>query len=125
MKLVRSITMAFIVLLAGCSSSSDTPILSEKDLNLVFVTSPDLAYHAAGDVDENTANLTSQGLNRSLMLATYLQKQVLGGKNVTSIYTISPMSHLQTANNYPDMTAIGFIQQFALLEQPQFQRIGQ
>ena len=25
------------------------------------------------------------------------------------------MTHLQTANNYPDMSAIGFIQQFALL----------
>jgi hypothetical protein len=27
------------------------------------------------------------------------------------------MTHLQTANNYPDMAAIGFIQQFALLNQ--------
>jgi hypothetical protein len=31
------------------------------------------------------------------------------------IYALSPMSHLQTASEYPDMAAIGFIQQFALL----------
>ncbi len=108
-----------LTLLAGCSgdSSPGTTALNANNINFIFVVSPDLAYNTPGDVQPDTANLTSQGLNRSLMLATYLKQQVLGGENVTSIYTISPMSHLQTANNYPDMTAIGFIQQFALLNQ--------
>ncbi len=109
-----------LTLIAGCggdSSSSQPAPLSADKTNLIFVVSPDLAYNTPGDIQPDTANLTSQGLNRSLMLATYLKQQVLGGKNVNSIYTISPMSHLQTANNYPDMAAIGFIQQFALLNQ--------
>lgn len=107
-----------LVLLAGCgSNSSSSTSLSANNVNLIFVVSPDLAYNMPGDVQPDTANLTSQGLNRSLQLATYLKQQVLGGKNVTSIYALSPMTHLQTANNYPDMSAIGFIQQFALLNQ--------
>lgn len=109
-----------LTLLAGCSDSSSnnsTAPLSANNVNLIFVSSPDLAYQAAGDVDPNTANLTSQGLQRSLRMAPYLKQQVLGGNNVTAIYALSPMTHLQTANNYPDMTAIGYIQQFALLNQ--------
>ncbi len=124
MKKITTVWSLFLLLaltlLAGCandSGSSPPAPLSPSNINLVFVVSPDLAYSTPGDIQPDTANLTSQGLNRSLQLATYLQQQVLGGKNVTSIYTISPMSHLQTANNYPDMTAIGFIQQFALLNQ--------
>jgi hypothetical protein len=50
-------------------------------------------------------------------MATYLKTHLLGTNNVTGIYTLAPMTHLQTANNYPDMAAIGFIQQFALLNQ--------
>ena len=81
------------------------------------MVSPDLAYHAPGDINPNTANLTNQGLQRSLLMATYLKTQVLGTNNVTGIYALAPMTHLQTANNYPDMAAIGYIQQFALLNQ--------
>ena len=81
------------------------------------MASPDLAYQGAGDVDPATANLTGQGLQRSLLLAAYLKQQVLGGSNVTRIYTLQPMSHVQTANNYPDMAAIEYIQQFVLLNQ--------
>lgn len=111
--------MVALTLLAGCGSDSSpvTTALSANNVNLVFVVSPDLAYNTAGDIQPDTANLTSQGLNRSLQMASYLKQQVLGGKNVSSIYTISPMSHLQTTSNYPDMSAIGFIQQFALLNQ--------
>jgi hypothetical protein len=115
-----------MVMLAGCSGSSHpTPAssaapLSADNVNVVFVAAPDLAYHTTGDIDPATANLTSQGLQRSLMMATYLKQQVLGGKNVTGIYTMSPMSHLQTINNYPDMSAIGFIQQFTLLNKIAF-----
>jgi hypothetical protein len=50
-------------------------------------------------------------------MATYLKKHVLGTNNGNGIYTLAPMTHLQTANNYFDMAAIGFIQQFALLNQ--------
>ena len=108
--------------LSGCGGDSSgappTPApLSADNINLIFVVSPDLAYNAPGDINPSTANLTNQGLQRSLLMATYLKQQVLGTKNVTGIYALEPMTHLQTANNYPDMAAIGYIQQFALLNQ--------
>jgi len=123
---MKSVTVAWslflilaLTLLAGCAgdSSPGTTALSASNVNLVFVVSPDLAYNTPGDIQPDTANLTSQGLNRSLQMGSYLKQQVLGSQNVTAIYALSPMTHLQTANNYPDMTAIGFIQQFALLNQ--------
>ena len=109
-----------LTLLAGCVSSSGSnqnSALSAGNLNLIFVVSPDLAYHTQGDINPDTASLTNQSLQRSLLMATYLKNQVLGTNNVTDIYALAPMTHLQTANNYPDMAAIGFIQQFALLNQ--------
>jgi hypothetical protein len=114
-----------LTLLAGCASNSGShpntnAPLSADNVNLIFVVSPDLAYNTPGDIQPDTANLTSQGLNRSLQMATYLKQQVLGGNNVTAIYALAPMTHLQTTPTYsdiPDMTAIGFIQQFALLNQ--------
>lgn len=71
-------------LLTGCSDNPEninpnTP-LNVGNLNLVFVVSPDLTYQTPGDINPNTANLTPQGLNRSLLLATYLKNQVLGGR---------------------------------------------
>jgi hypothetical protein len=109
-----------LLLLAGCSSSSglDAPApLSKQNINLVFVLSPDLTDSAPGDVNQTTANLTNQGLNRSLMMASYLREQVLGKQNVNGIYAVAPMTHLQTANNLPDMASMGAIQQFAMLNQ--------
>ena len=109
-----------LTLLAGCGggdSTSTPPPLSPDNLNLIFVSSPDLTHHARGDIQPDTANLTSQGLQRSLLMATYLRERVLGMQNVTAIYALSPMTHLQTTNGYPDLAAIGFIQQFALLNQ--------
>jgi hypothetical protein len=114
-----------LTLLAGCgggsgSSPNTNAPLSADNINLIFVVSPDWANDPLGDIDPDTANLTSQGLQRSLRMAPYLKQQVLGGNNVTAIYALSPMTHLQNANKYPnipDMTAIGFIQQFALLNQ--------
>ena len=113
-KILSTILIALLstTLFVGCGSSDD-----DKSVNLVFVVSPDLAYNTAGDIQPDTANLTRQGLNRSLQMATYLKEKVLSSKNATSIYALSPMTHLQTQNNYPDMTAIGYIQQFALLNQ--------
>ena len=105
--------------LSGCggdSSNADVS-LSTDNINLIFVVSSDLAYNADGDISPVTANLTNQGLQRSLLMATYLKENVLGNENVTSIYALAPITHLQTANNYPDMNAIGSIQQFALLNQ--------
>ena len=114
---IESLCLAFaMLLLTGCGGGSSPGIgLSAENVNLIFVISPDLAYQTAGDVSPSTANLTPQGLQRSLLLANYLKTQVLEGKNVNGIYALSPMSHLQTASKYPDMAAIGFIQQFALL----------
>ncbi len=122
----RNIVNAVIVLfaimalsgLSGCGGSDDPPApLNAGNINLIFVSSGDLAYNASGDINPNTANLTNQGLQRSLLMATYLKQQVLGTKNVTGIYALEPMTHLQTANNYPDMAAIWSVQQFALLNQ--------
>ncbi len=116
------LAIALTTLLAGCggadSGSAVAPRpLSADNLNLIFVASPDLTHHADGDVQPDTANLTRQGLQRSLLMATYLQQQVLGNNNVTAIYALSPMTHRQTVRQYPDMTSLGYIQQFALLNQ--------
>jgi hypothetical protein len=116
-----------VTLLAGCGSSGPpTPApLSRGNLNLIFVVSDDLAYHATGDVNPKTANLTNQGLQRSLLMATFLKQQVLAGENVTAIYAVEPMTHLQTTNNYPDMAALETIQQFAMLNQITLSDAGQ
>ena len=96
---------------------SDPPPLRAANINLIFVVSEDLAYNADGDIDTTTANLTNQGLQRSLLMASFLKRNVLGGNNVTGIYALEPMTHLQTAHNYPDMVALETIQQFAQLNQ--------
>ncbi len=112
--------LLLFLMLAGCGGSSgsdQSPTqapLSARNVNLIFVVSEDLAFNASGDVNSDTANLTSQGLQRSLMMATFLRRRVLGGKNVTGVYALQPMSHLQTAGNYPDMAAPETIQEFAL-----------
>jgi hypothetical protein len=119
---VRSLFFALaLTLLAGCGSSRPAPPapapLIAGNVNLIFIVSEDLAYHASGDINPMTANLTNQGLQRSLLLAPFLKQQVLGGGNVTAIYALEPMTHLQTANNYPDMVGVETIQQFAMLNQ--------
>ncbi|MGA9565535.1 MAG: hypothetical protein WBS19_08435, partial [Candidatus Korobacteraceae bacterium] len=120
---IEAVWLLFLVLaltlLTGCSVSGP-PIpapLSASNINLIFVVSEDLAYHATGDFNPKTANLTNQGLQRSLLMATFLKQQVMAGENVSAIYALEPMTHLQTASNYPDMVALETIQQFALLNQ--------
>lgn len=120
MRIPLLLTLACALLLTACGggdSASDAEPLSAKQLNLVFVLSPDLAYHAPGDIDPETAHLASQGLQRSLLMAGFLQQQVLGMKNVTSIHVLAPMTHLQTAGQYPDMAALAGMQQFAMQNQ--------
>jgi hypothetical protein len=121
---VRALCLALaLTLFAVCGGSSaanaaappDPAPLSAGDLNLIFVVSEDLAYQAPGDLNPGTANLTDRGLQRSLRMATFLKQQVLGKKNVTGVYVLEPMTHLQTSSNYPDMVAPETIQQFALL----------
>lgn len=108
----------FLALLAGCGSGSKTVTpLSDKNVNLIFVVSPDLDHSDSGDIDKHTANLTNQGLNRSLLMASFLKTKVLGNKNVNGIYALAPMTHPQTAEKYPDMAALEFIQQFTFLNQ--------
>ena len=107
-----------LTLLTGCEGGSEaTNSLMNDNINLIFVISPDLAYDPLGDINATTGNLNNRGLNRSLLMGTYLKEQILGTNNVTSITVLEPMTHLQTVNNYPDMAAIWFIQQFALLNQ--------
>ena len=109
-----------LTLLAGCggSSGSDSTALPNADnINMIFVISPDLANDPLGDINPTTANLNNQGLQRSLLMGTYLKQQLLRAKNVTAIHVLEPMTHRQTVNNYPDMAAIGFVQQFSLLNQ--------
>lgn len=112
-----------LTLLAGCGASGQAPAaatpapLSAGNVNLIFVVSEDLAYQVRGDINPVTANLTNRGLRRSLQTASFLRRQVLGKNNVTGIYALEPMTHLQTTSNYPDMAAPETIQQFALLNQ--------
>jgi len=126
MNRIADVCPMFLVLalsmLTGCAGTSNSPVwnpapLSASNLNLIFVVSPDVTYQGLGDVNPNTANLTSQGLQRSLRMAPFLQQQVLGKQNVTSIYTLAPMTHLQGAGRYPDIASLEMIQQFALLNQ--------
>ena len=122
-RIVLVIFLSLLTLLAGCGGSSNPnpPVppgpLSASDVNLIFVASEDLAYNATGDVNPQTANLTNRGLQRSLKMATFLQQSVLGGNNVSAIYTLVPTTHPQTGHNYPDMVALETIQQFAMLNQ--------
>lgn len=114
-----------MTLLNGCGDPSPTdppaPInpaaLNTANINLIFLVSEDLAYHSTEDINLTTANLTNRGLQRSLLMASFLQQDVLGSKPVTAIYALEPSTHLQTAAQYPDMVGLETIQQFALLNQ--------
>ncbi len=111
-----------LAMLAGCGGSqqpnppSPAP-LSANNLNLIFVVSEDLNHHASGDMNRRTANLTGRGLQRALMMGSFLKQNVLGGQNAQGIFALQPMTHLQTAQQYPDMVPLETMQQFALLNQ--------
>ena len=70
-----------LMLLPACSGDSNSnSLLSVDNVNLIFVVSPDMANNTPGDMNPDTASLSNQGLQRSLMMATYLKQQVLGGR---------------------------------------------
>ena len=101
-----------LMMLVGCGGSclnaqvTNPAPLSVASVNLIFVVSEDLSYQAPGDINPATANLTDRGLQRSLLMGTFLKQHVLGGNNVTSIHALEPMTHLQTASKYPDLVAL-------------------
>ena len=114
--------LTLLLLACGCAGKNGfappppTPSpLASGNTNLIFVVSEDLNNNEKADINPATANLTSQGLQRTLMLGSYLQQTVRGNQNVTGIYALEPMTHLQTANNYPDMVALETVQQLAML----------
>jgi len=116
--LVLAVVIGAAVLFALFHFSRPQPPQQRQSgpINLIFVVSDDLAYQSPGDVNPSTANFTSQGLERSLLMGTYLH-QLVGTTSVNGIYVLTPMTHLQTANNYPDMVSAETVQQFALLTQ--------
>jgi hypothetical protein len=121
-KIVPPLPVAATLILAftaGCGQNLRPlpPPLPAANINFIFAVSPDLAFQAPGDVNPATANLTSQGFQRSLLMSTFLKQSVLGGANVTTIYALEPTTHLQTAAHYPDLAPLESIQQFALLNQ--------
>ncbi len=105
------------------SPHPDSP-LSANNLNLIFVVSQDLAHNAPGDIHRQTANLTSRGLQRSLMMASFLKQNVLGGENVNGIFALEPTTHLQTEHQYPDMVPLETMQQFSVLNQVELSHPG-
>jgi len=117
--------LLLIACACGCGGTASAPKpaiqgpLSANNINLIFVVSEDLANNAAGDVNASTANLTNKGLQRTLLMAPFLQNDVLGGNNVAGIYALEPMTHMQTADSgsFPDMAALETIEQFAMLNQ--------
>ena len=71
-----------LALLCGCGGSPqpDPPLpaqspLNAENLNLIFVVSEDMAYSAPGDMNPQTANLTSRGLQRALAMAAFCNKK--------------------------------------------------
>jgi hypothetical protein len=112
------------IFLLGCvSGHSFPPLVANPDppaagnLNLVFVVSEDLAFNTPGDIEPATANLTNSGLERVLMMDTFLYQYVMGSQNLSSIYAVEPMTHLQTAEKLPDMAGLEAVQQFSVLNQ--------
>ena len=112
------------IFLGGCvSGHSFTPLVANPNppvaanLNLIFVVSEDVAFNTPGDMDPATANLTDSGLERALMMDTFLYQYVLGSQNVDGISALEPMTHLQTSAKLPDMAGLESVQQFSVLNQ--------
>jgi hypothetical protein len=116
--LILAASICLSVAVAGCGDSDNTSPsrLSSANINLIFVVSQDLG-HNDGDIDLDTANLNTRGLQRVISLATYLHSTLLNQASVNGIYVLEPATHLQTANNYPDLVPLEAVEQFAVLNQ--------
>ena len=116
--LLLAASIALSIAVAGCGDgdTSPSPQLSSANINLIFVVSQDLA-HNDGDINLDTANLNTRGLQRVVSLATYLHSTLLNQASVNGIYVLEPATHLQTANNYPDLVPLETVEQFAVLNQ--------
>lgn len=120
-----AILFALSIVLSGCGGASTDDAgptayaassLNSADVNLVFVVTPDLKNNN-GDINEKTANLTSQGLRRAMKLAIWLRDSLLNSADAKGIYALEPTTHLQTEAGYPDMVPLEFIEQFAMVNQ--------
>jgi hypothetical protein len=93
------------------SRAADAPAparLGADTLNLVFIRS--------ADVDAATGDLSIKGLNRSLMMGSYL-RSLLGGQSVSEIHALIPTSHPVGPGRIPDLAPLETVQQFDLLSQ--------
>jgi hypothetical protein len=126
LRLIFAVAIVLSLAVSGCAINSSTgktygettvptaPALRPTDTNLIFVVTPDLD-HNTGDINPKTANLTNQGLQRALKLATYLHTTLLNSANVNGIYALEPATRMQ--GGYPDMVPLETIEQFAILNE--------
>ncbi len=101
---------------AGCGNGPSSCSLSSANINLIFVVSQDVT-HNDGDINPDTANLNTRGLQRAISLGAYLHSTLLNQASVNGIYVLEPATHLQTANNYPDLVPLETVEHFAMLNQ--------
>jgi hypothetical protein len=123
LRLIFAVAIILSLAISGCAVNSSVgssyeapppPALSPTDMNLIFVVTPDLE-HNAGDINPGTTNLTNQGLQRALKLATYLHTNLLNSANVNGIYALEPATRMQ--GGYPDMVPLEIVEQFAMLNE--------
>jgi len=69
---------------------------------------------------------TSSSLNAGYINLVFVVSEYLSHNDVMGIYALEPMTHLQTADLFPDMADPETIQQFAMLntETLQFNPVG-
>ena len=97
---LTSLFLEAMVLVGYVSGHSFAPLAANPNpplagnLNLVFVVGEDMAFNTPGDIDPATANLTDSGLQRALMMNTFLSQYVMQSQNVANIYALEPMTHL-------------------------------
>src|SRR4051794_8987415 len=95
-----------LTLLIGCITASKplapvpvaTAPLASGDICLIFVVSEDLSNNESVDSNPATANLANQGLKSTSLTGCHLRRTALGNENVTGIFALEPMSHLQVMN---------------------------
>ena len=114
--LIPAALILLSVAVAGCCNYPNPSPLSSANINLIFVVSQDLT-HNDGDINPDTANLNTRGLQRAISLGTYLHSTLLNQAGVNGIYVLEPATHPQTENNYPDLVPLETVEHFAMLNQ--------